>query len=201
MANISDTYGTIEFPIDFARKYKEVIKRWLDNISCGDYGICNGDTSNLEETGEISFSGAGRWSWHGTIGYEWMYNDRNDSRELLNLLYENEIVIHYDYTDYECGFCFICKATADVSFKDGEIKIIADTFEDVDYTDSNKVEYGFEDGYSVEDMSDDNIQEYLNKWNIDVTVEEFRKAIIEDEECDGYVLVWKLDDNYYSSLF
>lgn len=232
MANISDAHGDIIIDPDFYAAHKTIIDNFFNDAIkrenlMADYGII---INAKEPDSTMLFYGSGRWSFANTIDQAlvpWSFitgkqtDAQNDLFEdFYNALCKSDTpVITLDYTDYEAGSEYIVHEVAQVS----AIKNRTDTQidndqwftheiteqESIDYTDRNKIENEFEDGYLLDDPDakqemlnayikpwyDDQPDDFKNNHPYDEFTDALTQAITDNDEYDNAICTWRLDDD------
>lgn len=174
MANISDTWGTIEFSEGFWEKHEQEIADFVEKFHCSrDYGIQSLEMDS--ENQQLKFRGSGRWTFETTLESNGGLSttlfpaspaygpDCDTNAAFLTLVVREDASMIYDFKDYEpnCGVCY--SAVYEVKpFKPflpgGEyaqrvcFEILSCETEDIGLDSRSRIENGFEEGAFVDDL-------------------------------------------------
>lgn len=164
MANISDAYGTVTIKAATKGLFKDILKSYKMGQQDAYYKttikfaslqeamksiIFNEDTEQFEL--KLPFEGNGCWSFKNNINefIPKLFN-YDGSKKLSTHSFE----VEFDFQDAEPGCNFVYEATIRVGYNAGEEKIYKETLDesdDVDFTASNLIIFGFYKEWEVVD--------------------------------------------------
>lgn len=229
MANISDVTGTIEFNPDFYQKNTTVIDTFIQDVIKKDnlideYGI----TISSQDEEHLDFEGSGKWTLDNNLDSLLVPIDIDIDKitktaflDFFKILQNQpNPVIEVEYDEYECGSEILAHTTARISALNPTIpakKGISETkyFEseitdssDYDYNDYNKIKLGFEEGYLLDDptQEQDFIKVEFEPWYKEQEtaykkanpkkdlIKKILKNIKTDDDYENGICRWRLED-------
>lgn len=210
MANLSEAKGHMYLQKDFYLHHRD----WIESLTKiqGDYGFWNISESSWKdsETIELPFDACGRWVFiDNTMECDWCWNPL-ENPVFDKMLKKDDPEIEMEFTEYEpnCEIFWAVDARVHPANKNGK-KVISCTIHELDMSDSNRVNLGFEEeGLSASDVIAENpdvtalykrvIQEYPEEYaNINDFARVLKKRIKEDIDTKGAVTVERFD--YWNS--
>lgn len=230
MANISDATGTIQFDPDFYQQNKNVINTFVQDVMkknnlIDEYGI----KILYQDEDLLDFEGSGRWTLDNNLDSLFVPLNLDTDNvtkkaffEFFKLLQKPpKPVIEVHYTEYECGCEILAHTIAKISALNPIIpskKGISGTtyFEsditnnsDYDYNDYNKINLEFEEGYLLDNPTQEQkfIKVEFEPWykgqeaaykkanpKKDL-IKKILKSIKTDADYGNAICMWRLEDN------
>ena len=215
MANVSYATGWLSFSEEFSNKHRQLLIDWVNNRKFNYYDFDELEIIDGLKEGEeftLDFTGSGRWNWENNL--KWLISDNPDyidevseyEKKLMKFLYQEDEQIEIGFTDYESGEGFIVDQAGTLSMIKNERGYYELSFNETsnqgyDFTDFNRVNLEFEDGYilkggeyEIEEELQNIYQEYQNK--IKGNFEQFKKDcfnyIENSEDTKGGIIIDKI---------